>query len=259
MGFSRGRHARQAAIRGPRSVCAPPLPRVRSGSTSPSDPLLVNLRRSLFAFTVCIAALFARASANDAAIIINEIHYHPVVGDTEWIELHSLSGVDIDISGWRLADGVDYTFAEGAKMPGHGWIVVAATPGAASLAGIGALGPWTGVLNNAGEKITLLNRTGREMDSVTYSDGGDWPAGADGSGATLARRNSESANPDASSWTASADTGGTPGRANFAVSGQGPTVATPSDLNSMWKYFVAAEPPGATFAVCALAMESSGQ
>ncbi len=204
----------------------------------------MKLPRTLVVGALCIGAFLTRAFANDAAVIINEIHYHPVVGDTEWIELHSLSGVDIDLAGWRLADGVDYTFAEGAKITGHGWIVVAATPSASSLAGIGALGPWAGVLNNAGEKITLRNRDGREMDSVNYSDGGDWPAGADGSGATLARRNSESANPDASGWAASADAGGTPGRANFLVSGQGPTVSTPSDLNSTWKYFVGAPPAG---------------
>ena len=185
-----------------------------------------------------VLLLHGRARALDAAVIINEIQYHPLAGDSEWIELHSLSGVDIDLSGWRLADAVDYTFPEGTKIAGHGWLVIAATPTATSLAGLNPLGPWTGALNNAGETLTLLNRDGREMDSLTYSDSGDWPAGTDGSGATLARRNSESANPDVSSWAASADTGGTPGRANFAVSGQAPTVTTASDLNAMWKYFV---------------------
>ncbi len=192
--------------------------------------------RLVLACALVSLGFIARADAVDAAVIINEIHYHQAAGDTEWIELHSLSGVDIDLSGWRLANAVDYTFPEGAKITGHGYLIVAATPAASSLAGLGALGPWTGALNNAGETLTLLNRNGREMDSVNYSDGGDWPAGADGSGATLARRNSESANEDAASWAASADAGGTPGRVNFAVAGQAPTVTTPVQLDSVWKY-----------------------
>ena len=84
----------------------------------------------------CLALVFllhGRAWALDAAVIINEIAYHPLAGDSEWIELHSLSGVDIDLSGWRLADAVDYTFAEGTKIPGHGFLIIAATPAAPSL------------------------------------------------------------------------------------------------------------------------------
>ena len=195
----------------------------------------------------CLALVFllhGRAWALDAAVIINEIAYHPLAGDSEWIELHSLSGVDIDLSGWRLADAVDYTFAEGTKIPGHGFLIIAATPAAPSLAGLNALGPWTGALNNAGETLTLVNRDGRTMDALTYSNSGDWPAGADGSGATLARRNSESASPDVSSWAASADIGGTPGRNNFAVSGQAPTITMPSDLDASWSYFVGTPPAG---------------
>ena len=194
---------------------------------------------------LCLALLLAsRAWGTDAAVIINEIHYHPVTGDTEWIELHSLSGVDVDLSGWKLANGVDYTFADGVKIPGHAYLIVAANPAATSLNGLGALGPWTGALANSGEKVTLQNRSGREMDSVTYSDGGDWPAGADGSGATLARRNSESADQNASGWAASADAGGTPGRANFATSAQAATVTNAVTLDSNWKYFVGTPPAG---------------
>ena len=203
-----------------------------------------HFRRLLLACLTILFSFLAQARAIDAAVIINEIHYHPAAGDTEWIELHSLSGVDIDLSGWRLADGVDYTFPEGSKITGHGYVVVALVPGAASLTGLGALGPWTGALNNAGETLTLLNRNGREMDSVNYSDGGDWPAGADGSGATLARRNSESANENPASWAASADAGGTPGRVNFAVAGQPPTVTTAAQLDSTWKYLTGAPPVG---------------
>jgi hypothetical protein len=199
-------------------------------SPTPLGSRLLSIALALFCGSIS-------ARANDAAVIINEIQYHPLTGDTEWIELHSLTGVDIDLSGWKLSNAVTYTFAEGAKIPGHGFVIIAATPGAASLNGLNALGPWTGALNNAGETIELLNHDARMMDSVTYSDGGDWPCGPDGSGVTLARRNGEIADPNPSGWAASSDTGGTPGRTNFAVVGQAATVTTASDLGSTWKYF----------------------
>lgn len=217
----------------------------RAASTgTESGPPFMKTLRLLIAVAGCLFAGSGSVRAIDAAVIINEIHYHPLAGDTEWIELHSLSGVDIDLSGWRLADGVEFKFAEGTKIPGHGYLLVAANPGAASLAGLGALGPWSGALNNGGEKITLVNRIAREMDTVTYSDGGEWPVGADGSGATLARRNSESGDPNPASWATSADAGGTPGRVNFAVSGQAPAITTVSDLSATWKYFIGTPPAG---------------
>jgi hypothetical protein len=207
-------------------------------------PCFPRFCRDLLVILLCLGGICSRAMAIDAAVIINEIHYHPVAGDTEWIELHSLSGVDIDMSGWRLKDGVEFTFPSTAKIVGHGYLLVAANPSAASLSGLGALGPWSGALNNAGDKITLVNRDGREMDTVSYEDNGDWPSIADGSGATLARRNSESADPAPASWTSSADVGGTPGRQNFATANQPPTVTTPSLLDSTWKSVVGTPPAG---------------
>lgn len=202
------------------------------------SPRLVSL-----AVAAVFAALCPRTLAVDAAVVITELQYNPIVGDTEWVELHSLSGVDIDIGGWRLTSGIEFTFPEGTKIPGHGFIVVAANPGAASLAGLGALGPWSGNLSNGGERVRLVNRDSREMDIVEYNDGGvDWPAGADGSGATLARRDCETAASEPTNWTTSADTGGTPGRTNFATAGQAPTVTTPILLDSQWKHFVGAPP-----------------
>jgi hypothetical protein len=190
-----------------------------------------------------MAAFCTRSLAVDAAVIITELQYNPAAGDTEWVELHSLSGVDIDISGWRLTSGIEYTFGDNAKIPGHGYIVVAADPNAPSLGGVGALGPWSGSLSNGGERVRLVNRDGREMDIVEYNDSGDWPAGADGSGATLSRRDPENAASGPGNWLASADMGGTPGRANFSLPGQPPTVTSLAQLDSPWKYFIGT--PGA--------------
>src|SRR4029078_8185171 len=98
-------------------------------------------------------------------------------------------------------------------MSGGGHLVVAASPAQIS----GALGPWTGNLDNAGETLRLLNVNGRVMDEVSYSDSGAWPLGADGSGPTLSRREASAASgPEA--WEASAALGATPGAQNFPAS-----------------------------------------
>ncbi|HEX2749126.1 MAG TPA: lamin tail domain-containing protein, partial [Verrucomicrobiales bacterium] len=146
------------------------------------------------------------AIAADMAVTFNEIQYHPAGSDTEWIEFHNLHGVNVDMSGWKVSGGVDYTFAEGTVIPGHGFLLVAAQPSGLP----GSLGPWTGNLSNSGESVQLLNRDGRIMAEVDYSDSGDWPVGPDGSGTTLSRR-VPGAQDGPSAWTSSNEIGGTPG------------------------------------------------
>ncbi|MEJ6567770.1 MAG: lamin tail domain-containing protein, partial [Akkermansiaceae bacterium] len=89
--------------------------------------------RLLFSFLFSIFLLGgiknAYASA-DSVIVFNEIHYHPAdeVNETEWFELRSLMGVDVDISGWAIDRGVAFDFPEGTIVPGHGYLIIAADP-----------------------------------------------------------------------------------------------------------------------------------
>src|SRR5262249_51446071 len=48
-----------------------------------------------------------------------------------------------------------------------------------------------------------------------YKDEEPWPVGADGSGASLSKRDRFNASSPAANWTTSAQAGGTPGQANF--------------------------------------------
>ncbi|MCH7728253.1 MAG: hypothetical protein IH991_17510, partial [Planctomycetes bacterium] len=52
---------------------------------------------------------------------------------------------------------------------------------------ITALGNFSGLLRNSGERVTLSNRTGETVDSVKYADRSPWPVGADGYSASLER------------------------------------------------------------------------
>jgi hypothetical protein len=156
---------------------------------------------------------------SDSTVVFNEIMYHPPEpeADLEWLELHDQMAVDMDISGWRFAEGITYEFPEGTVVPGGGYIVVASSPeklmAATGLRGV--FGPFSGRLENSGERLELRNANGRLMDSVKYADDKRWPAAADGSGSSLVKRDPDLASGPAESWTASDRVGGTPGARNF--------------------------------------------
>ncbi|MES2438299.1 MAG: lamin tail domain-containing protein [Verrucomicrobiota bacterium] len=192
---------------------------------------------SLLRGCAVVAALFPAALLADAVVTFNELNYNPSSGqDGEWLELHNQMAVNVDISGWKLANGIDFTFGSGTVVPAGGFLVVAKNPASPSLSGVsGVRGPFSGNLSNSGETIELLSRSGRLMDSVEYSDGGVWPLAADGVGATLAKRLPGTDSESALNWTSSAAPGGTPAVTNFSP----PPAAVRHvlvDADSVWRF-----------------------
>src|SRR5687768_16191795 len=149
------------------------------------------------------------------SITFTEIAWAPVGATPEWIELHNPMALDLDLSGWSLEGAVEWTFPEGTWIPAGGYLVVAADPQALAAAGYeGALGPWVGALDSAGEDLQLTSNGGRRIDALTYDDDDPWPVGADGTGATLTKVRDVAASDHAESWRASREVGGTPGAAS---------------------------------------------
>src|SRR5688572_1874334 len=72
------------------------------------------------------------------------------------------------------------------------------------------------------------------MDKMEYGDGGKWPLAADGSGASLAKRDPNSISGAPENWTSSVVVGGTPGARNFPETGQ--TVRSLIPLNTLWRF-----------------------
>ena len=170
--------------------------------------------------TLLVATLSTSASAVDTTTIFNEVMYHPAnTGDAEWIELRNVMSINMDLSGWSISGGVNYTFPEGTVISAGGFLVIASNPSVlqASAGITGVLGPWTGALNNGGETIRLNDRAARVMDELAYNDKDSWPAGADGSGMSLTRRDGSLSGTEPEHWVASSQRGGTPGINNFAL------------------------------------------
>ncbi len=184
--------------------------------------------------TVGIHCLYA-----DSIAIFNEISYHPTAeADGEWIELRNLLAIDLDVSGWSIAGGVDYRFPDGTILAADGYLVIADDPDALiQLTGLATvLGPFEGNLSNSGEELILLNNDQRVMDVLDYRDSGDWPVAPDGSGVTLARRDRVLAAGDPGNWMASYQMGGTPGRTNFPDEQSQSIRHSLIPFNDSWRY-----------------------
>ena len=170
------------------------------------------MRLHSLAVAFCLLC-FAAGIRADSVVVFNEIMYHPQTNEAtlEWVELYNQMAVDVDLSGWSLDDGIQFSFPAGTIIPGGGYLVIAISP---STLGSG-LGPFTGRLANDGEQLELRDNNNRVMDQITYGVEGDWPAAPDGSGVSLAKRSRLAATGEPGNWTASAQVGGTPGRENF--------------------------------------------
>src|SRR5260221_7365208 len=186
--------------------------------------------------TVCIA-IPLRA---DTVVVFNEIMYHPPTNEAalEWVELKNQMAVDVDISGWSIAGGIQYTFPSNTIVRGGGLLVVAASPdtlaAATGLANVG--GPFTGRLSNNGDLIQLVNNSGRVVDEVNYGVDTDWPVAPDGSGVSLAKLDRETASGPPENWAASEQAGGTPGADNFPFLNSAPSVTKLLAIDASWKY-----------------------
>jgi len=171
---------------------------------------------------MALAALLSLAmgpAADASIVVINEIMYHPSdsQGDIEYLELYNDTPLAIDLGGWYFSAGIKYTFPDGTWIPSHGYIVLASSPTLVQAAYPSAtvMGPYSGRLSNAGERVELRNANGGLIDYVSYNDRDPWPVAADGTGHSLSLIDPDLLNNEAESWTWSSTIGGTPGAENF--------------------------------------------
>jgi hypothetical protein len=130
------------------------------------------------------------ARMHSQPIVINEIMFHPPMerDDLQFVELLNINDEVIEIAGWRLTGGIDFTFPSGAQIQPKAFKVIAAVPlSFTKHYQSQALGPFKKKLSHSGERIALMNDADQVIDEVTYSDEAPWPKSADGYGASLER------------------------------------------------------------------------
>ncbi len=190
----------------------------------------------------------ANAYPKVGPIVISEIMYNPSwpVGGPytndqyEYVELHNISAEPVSLYNfdtaqpWKFTDGIDFTFPADVPVtiPAGGYILVVKDPEAftwryPAVPVEKILGPYSGGLNNAGERLELsmpgdVDESGTlyyiRVDRVSYSDGSHpencpggvdhWPTAPDGGGQSLTRRVPSDYGNDPDNWTASAPSPG---------------------------------------------------
>ena len=141
--------------------------------------------------------------------------------DFEYIELVNIGPAPLDLGGVQLAAGVEYTFATGTVLAAGTRVIVCAHTNAFRLRyGPDAVvaGVYTGFLDNAGERVQLLDPTGEVVLDFTYQD--QWYPATDGLGFALVARDEQqdwTLWDRKAGWRASAAAQGSPGAVDPAA------------------------------------------
>ena len=119
------------------------------------------------------------AELGSPPIDFGALEYDPASGnqDEEYVELRNPNPFAVDLSGWRLTGGIDYTFRDGVVIPAGGSLYVspnvaafrarAASPRGGE--GLFVQGNFDGHLTNWGETVRLLDNHNQLIGTLTYT------------------------------------------------------------------------------------------
>jgi CotH protein/lamin tail-like protein len=213
-----------------------------------------HVRERCILFTVAFLVVLCSTQLG-MALVVSEIMYHPVEDDgtsqgeeyLEFIELYNDRAVFEDLGGYAFTNGITFTFDPGTKLPGKEYLVVARDPNAVQTTyGItGVLGPYSGRLNNDGERVELSNENGEIIISFRYNDARPWPISPDGTGHSLILAKLGGDPEGGLNWAPSTYIGGTPGEPDeIQEEPVDPTLVPLVSLGHAGRYFKGYEEPG---------------
>lgn len=148
------------------------------------------------------------AAPRVSPVAINELMYHPISGDDDlqYVELFNRGTEAVALEGWRLEDGIAFTFPAATTLPAQGYLVIARTrtrllAAYPTLDANATVGDFSGTLAHGGERVALTrpepwvstnpdgapvtNTIQITVDEVTYGTEGRWGRWADGGGSSL--------------------------------------------------------------------------
>ena len=163
-------------------------------------------------------------------LVINEVLYNPAIDYDEFVEIYNSSSTNVLLynaafptNTWKLS-GLGYVFSNNLSIPPGGYMLVVPIAPAdyrtkySIPASVQIVGPYSGILQNSGERLRL-ERPGKPdtngvpyivVDEVRYNDRPPWPVGADGDGPSLQRRTPTDYGNEPTNWFASGITPGAP-------------------------------------------------
>jgi len=192
-------------------------------------------------------------------VVISEIMYNPTSSAAEFIELRNLTDQDLPLydpanpqNTWKFVAGVTFTFPASPPpvIPANGFAVVVGMDPAVFRStynvppGVPVFGPYTGNLDNGGERLEIA-RPGQpvgetvpyvSVDRVDYDDDDPWPGKPDGKGPSLLRTPAQAYGNDPNNWR-SGYNNGTPGRQEAPIVDLGPDGVIQSPTFDRWASF----------------------
>lgn len=161
-------------------------------------------------------------------IVFSRILYHPLTNADEFVEVLNLSATNVPLSDplhptntWRLRKAIDFDFPSGSQLAaGAKALIVPIAPVAfrarhAIPADVQVFGPYTNVLDNAGDSLQLFKPDPPQepphpdagyvpyilVEKIDYLPSAPWPVAADGTGVALVRLDPAAYGNTASNWT----------------------------------------------------------
>jgi hypothetical protein len=181
-------------------------------------------------------------------LVVSEIMYHPTDagGTLEFIELYNNRAVFEDLTNYAFTNGIQYVFEPGTTIGPKGYLVVARDPAALEEAYdiSGVKGPFSGRLDNDGERIELSNGSGGIVISLRYDDEQPWPVSPDETGHSLILVRAGGDPDEASTWAPSTFIDGSPGQPDEAQIGpEDPTLVTLVSVGHPGRYLKGRQEP----------------
>ena len=151
---------------------------------------------------------------------ITEIHYHPLVENDqddrlyEFLELMNIGQAPLDLTGVHFEQGITYAFPDHSiLLPGNFIVLASNETFFTQRYGFFPDGVYDGVLDNSGERLTLLDAVNDTVFTVRYNDRAPWPTASAGDGYSLVPVDPYPAGNqnDPEQWRASLQVNGSPG------------------------------------------------
>jgi len=145
---------------------------------------------------------------NTGNVKMTEIMYNNPGNDSlEFVEVRNLDANAINVGGWKFSEGLQGYFPSGLTIQPNQYVVFSKYPMVVdAFFGITSIA-WdpTAALNNAGERISIINSKDILIDSVGYGITTPWDSLASGYGYSLTLCNESADNDQPQNWSHSLD------------------------------------------------------
>ncbi len=137
-------------------------------------------------------------------LVFTEIMYNPPESGNdslEFLEIYNNGDDTVNMQGFTMTQGVDYTFPAITVLPGDYLLIAKDSMAMLNTFAVNAYQWTSGSLSNGGEDIELTDSLGNQVDYVDYDDQLPWDTLADGFGPSLTLCNPSLDNSLPENWT----------------------------------------------------------